>query len=344
MQDAVVTAPYTLADALDPDWLTGALAGITGGSRITQVEAVEKFHTVATKQRFRVEWADGSADLCLKAFLDAEGAPSSSPTRVHEHRFYQSVASELDVRIPECVNAIVDEKENHGITIMRDLVADGARFGSALESVSPDQAAKALEQLARLHAKPRILDDRPWIKRTLSELASWNIVSPEKLQELLDGPRGRNLQTATRDANRLIEGLNTLAARCESLPSTAVHGDAHAGNIFWTPDGPGLIDWQMIQRGHWALDVAYQVCAVLPADVAAAHEFALVDHYLDVTRGLGAEVPDRETAHDQYRAANIYGYYLWAVTTRVDRPIIEEFVDRLGKAVERNDSYAVVGM
>ena len=342
--DGDLTVPFTLEEALDPRWLTRALAPLTGGAAITDVSVVETLRTVATKTRFQVAWADGCADLCLKGFLDMAGGRVGGKQALSEHRFYRQVAPALGLRIPSAVAIVIDEEAGQGITIMRDLVAQGARFGSALDPVTPDEAAKTLEELARLHAHMHMLDALPWVGRTVSELASWNIVTPERLQLLLEGPRGRNLSARTREAAKLIDGLNSLAALTEALPSTLVHGDCHAGNIFWTADGPGLIDWQVVQRGHWALDVAYQLCAVLPVDLAAAHEMHLLDHYLGAARVRGNDVPDRDAAHRQYRAGIIYGYYLWAITTRVDPAITETFVDRLGQAVERNGSYSAVGI
>ena len=56
--------------------------------------------------------------------------------------------------------------------------------------------------------------------------------------------------------------------KSEARPQFLVHGDAHAGNIFRTDRGSGLIDWQVLQRGTWAIDVAYHLCAVLPVDLA----------------------------------------------------------------------------
>src|SRR5262249_33277115 len=111
------------------------------------------------------------------------------------------------------------------------------------------------------------------------------------------------------------------------------------------PDhAPGLIDWQVVQRGAWALDVAYHVGAVLTVDNRAAHERDLLAHYLGVARALGAPVPDDPTAWGQYRDALVYGYYMWAITQRVERPVIEEFVHRLGSAVEAHDSLHRVGV
>jgi aminoglycoside phosphotransferase (APT) family kinase protein len=123
-----------------------------------------------------------------------------------------------------------------------------------------------------------------------------------------------------------------------------VHGDSHAGNIFQTQQGPGLIDWQLLQRGGWAFDVAYHIAAVLPIEVAEREERALLGHYLLTAGGLGCELPDAEEAWLQYREALIYGYYLWAITRRVDPPIINLFVNRLGSALARHESYKLLNL
>jgi aminoglycoside phosphotransferase (APT) family kinase protein len=170
-------------------------------------------------------------------------------------------------------------------------------------------------------------------------------VTLDQLQGLLDGPRGQGLDPATRSAGRLGAAMRALAARDAARPQFLVHGDAHAGNIFRTADGKtGLIDWQLLQRGGWALDVAYHLNAVLPTDVAERGERRLLGHYLELMRGHGCDVPGAEEAWRQYREAAIYGYYLWAITRRVDPPIIEMFTGRLGRAVERLESHALLGV
>ena len=62
---------------------------------------------------------------------------------------YNKIARKISVRVPTCVNAPVDE--GFGVVVMRDLIADGARFCTALEPFDADRAAASLEQLARLH-------------------------------------------------------------------------------------------------------------------------------------------------------------------------------------------------
>jgi aminoglycoside phosphotransferase (APT) family kinase protein len=127
----------------------------------------------------------------------------------------------------------------------------------------------------------------------------------------------------------------------KDAPSCLVHGDAHAGNLYLTADGrPGLVDWQLLNRGHWALDVAYHIGAVLTVADRERAERDLVRHYLDRLRSYGAAAPSWEEAWRDYRRALVYGYYLWSITRRVAEPITCEFATRLGLAVAANDSFA----
>jgi hypothetical protein len=337
--------PRTAERALDPEWLGQALASLTGGAPIEAVEQVEYIRTVATKIRFTARWGGETHAFCIKGLLDVdEMTARGGPTMLLEADFYGKVAATVDVRVPTCVAAVVDRANPAGVILMRDVIAEGGTFCSALDAFTPDQAAASLEQLAHLHVGKAILDDAPWIGRRVASLANANYVTPEKLQELLDGPRGDSLPARTKNAATLKEAMKALAALDETTPDFLLHGDAHAGNIFRNAGGTGVIDWQLLQRGGWALDVAYHVCAVLPVEVAEAEERRLLGTYLQFMRGLGAEMPDAEEAWRQYRLAAVYGYYLWSITQRVDPAITLIFNARLGASVTRHDSYGLLGL
>ncbi|MET0179979.1 MAG: aminoglycoside phosphotransferase family protein [Novosphingobium sp.] len=345
--DCFSKVPATLDEALDPRWLSRALAGWSGSATVEAVECVEVLRTVATKARFtaRFSHAPDSMAFCLKGLLDVdEVSAKGGSTCVRESDFYDLIAPHVAVRVPTRVATVIDRERQQSILIMRDLVADGAAFGTALEPLSADDAAASLDQIARLHAGSALLDQAPWITRRIAALADSRYVTTEQLQAMLDGPRGEGLPNGVRNAERLVAGLRALAERDGQRPQSLVHGDAHAGNIFRTTDGPGLIDWQLLQRGGWALDVAYHIAAVLDVDVAEREERALLDHYLETAQALGCAVPDRDEAWRQYRESLLYGYYLWAITRRVDPPIITLFVQRLGSAVARHDSHRLVGL
>jgi aminoglycoside phosphotransferase (APT) family kinase protein len=343
--NSALPAPRTLDGAMDPAWLSKALAPITGGATITSVEVGEVLRTMATKVRFRVTWAGGEASLCLKAFLDVDaGSAGGSSSTITEADFYTELAPALNVRVPKCVATVIDRPGAHGFIIMRDLVVDGARFCSALEPLVADQAAASLDQLARLHGGADLAARTPWLAHRISDLAHGGFMSQAALQGLLDDPRGVTLDPAVRDAGRLLAGVKALAARDAALPASLVHGDCHAGNLYETADGPGLIDWQLLQRGGWALDVAYHIATVLPVKVAEAEEWRLLKDYLERARSYGAPVPDFEEARAQYRAATVWGYFLWGITRRVQREIINAFVERLGASVARHDSFRLLGV
>ena len=345
------TLPKTLAAATDPAWLTTALAEVTGGATVTGVDIVEVQRTMATKVRFVAHW-DGSGKheagqgaFCLKAFLDMEAASSGAGTvGMTECDFYAEIAPKLTVRVPTPVATLVDRPGKHGVLIMRDLVAAGARFCTALEPLTADQAAASLDQLARLHAGHALLDRLPWLGHQVSVFAQGNFIAEPSLQELLDGPRGEGLDADTRSAGRLLSGLKALAEHDRSQPATLVHGDCHGGNLFHTADGFGLIDWQLLQRGNWALDVAYHIAAVLPIAVAEHEERRLFEEYLARARHHGSETPAFDAAWEQYARASVWGYFLWAITRRVDPAIINIFVNRLGSAVSRHQAYRRLGL
>ncbi len=343
-----VEVPRKLEQALDPRWLTQALAPVTGGAPIKSVQTVEVIRTVATKVRFTVAFdgaRDGKEAFCLKGLLDVDDAMAKGgAVTVIESDFYGKLAAQLPVRVPECVARVIDREAQIAVFIMRDLIAQGSYFCSALEPFTPDQAAQSLEQLAQLHTGAVKLDDYPWIGRRVAQFARGEIIPQAALQQLLDGPRGETLPARTKDAGLLMQALKALAVQDERQPGVLVHGDSHAGNIFRTQEGPGLIDWQVLQRGGWALDVPYHIAAVLPVDVAVANERALLKHYLDTVRRLGGAVPTDDEAWMLYRTSVVYGYYLWAITRRVDPAITHVFNARLGASVTRHESYRLLGV
>lgn len=342
-----VRVPATLEEALDPLWLGGALAGVSGGKAVVGIEQTEVIRTVATKVRFAVAF-EGDAQkrhFCLKGLLDVDEATArGGPTCVLEADFYGKVAPVIDVRVPEAVATVIDREAQQAVTIMRDLIVDGATFCSALDPFTADDALRSLEQLSLLHAKSAFLEGADWIRPRAAELARMTFITPEILQDLLDGPRGDDLSGEVRNAARLIAAVKALAERDQARPQFMIHGDAHAGNIFRTPEGLGLIDWQLLQRGGWALDVAYHLNAVLPTAIAEAEERRLLTEYLGMMRSRGMAMPDADQAWLQYREAVAYGFYLWAITRRVDPSITIQFTDRLGKAVMRHDSFALLGV
>jgi hypothetical protein len=340
--------PTSLDEALNPDWLTRALAVESGGRRVTDAELVARIQDNPRKPliaRFKARYEDGgSAAFCLKVpeSVTSAGAKHAS---VREAQFFLQVAPKIAVRTPPVVFAAIDEAQSVGLLLMRDMVEEGARFCSALEPFDVDRCSRILEQLARLHCAQQVLgpiEQLTWTSRQIEYLSTLMAVEP--LQKLLDDPRSDDLPAGVCDAARLVDAVGALARVDAAQPTCLIHGDCHAGNIFETPEGLGLMDWQLLQQGGWAIDLAYHIGSVLPVAVAEREERALLNHYLDVGRGLGATLPDHETAWLQYRQSFVYGLFLWSITMVVEAPIIKVFMDRLGSGAHRHDTYRLLGV
>ena len=320
------------------------------GAEVHGVEVVEILATQATKVRLKLAVEGGGADvptaICIKGVLTDTGAlPSAS---IVETLFYREAAELLPVRVPECIYASLNADNSRGVIVMRDVIAAGGTFCTALDPFTPEQAVDGLDQLARLHvASPTgsAAFGFPWAHSFLDRISIQPIIPQDALQALLDGPRGENLNPAVRDAARLQKGLEALAADVRAGPLCLVHGDAHAGNVYRDAEGAlGLVDWQILQKGSWAMDVAYHLAAVLTPEDRRTHERDLLAEYCARQKALGGPDISADEAWRSYRVAMVYGYYLWAITRKVEPEIIDTFVYRLGTAVDDLQSFELLGV
>jgi hypothetical protein len=346
-------APTVTAEVMSPEWLTEALSIRYPATVVRSVDIVEVRGPVATKARFAVDYEtapdEAPLKMCAKGFFGSDRLELlvASGVAEREARFYMEVAPHTTVRVPRLDYGGVDG--GHGVIITEDLVDSGCTFLGALVHRTVDQTRETIDQLARLHApfwNGAGLELFPWLKREFHKLAAKPYLPLDQQQALMDDPRKEGVPEDVLSARRLFDGMAALSKLTEPLPDCVVHGDFHAGNLYIDAAGrPGVLDWQIIQRAHWALDVSYHIGSVLTTEDREAAEQDLLRHYLDRLRAHGVEPPSWDEAWVQYRVHMIYGYYQWAVT-RFVRPveITHEFFRRLGKAVHSLDSFGLLGV
>ena len=349
MSSSFDPAPTNLAEVVDPGWLTTMLSARWPDAKVRGVTVVETLVTQATKVRLSLEVDGGDpglpANICIKGILTRTQVPSTAS--VVETLFYRDCASLLPVRVPRCIHAGLNSAGDNGVIVMQDVIEAGATFLSALTPFTPEETRQSLEQLALLHVQGwqgQPLFDRPWVPHFLDSISRTPIMPINRLQAMLDGPKGKALPPSVKDAARLQRGLEALAAQVRAQPACLVHGDAHAGNIYRDASGYGLVDWQILQKGEWAQDVAYHIAAVLSPEDRRGHERALLDHYRQRLQALGGPALAADAAWTRYRAAMVYGFFLWTITQKVEPAITNEFTRRLGWATADLDSYALLGV
>ena len=349
--DPAFRVPETLEEAMSPGWLTAALGQRFPGIKVTSVARGPIVARVSTNARFRITCEDVMpeglpSDLCIKGYFTdcTEYAALSRAAGEPEALFYRELAGPAGVRTLRAVYADVDPVSHHGVVISEDVAQEGALFLDGLSIFSPDQAALSLEQYAVLHG-------RTWEGRNLSNpLLSPHVEATLRARGLpeirgnFDGPVGAQVPAEVRDAERLVSVVGLLPLLLSSAkPRCLLHGDAHIGNLYLDGAGrPCLVDWQLVQRGPWYLDVGYHIACAVGVEDRRRTERDLLTNYLDRLRVEGGEPPAWDEAWRSIRVGMIYGFFLWAITLKVAPPIRTAMLTRLGTAVADHDAYAAI--
>ncbi len=342
-----IDIPELLEQALDPQWLTQALTDVSQGATVTAVNVVAIDDRVASNVRISVDYDDASdapRQFCLKGMLGEDENLRKYPVQYKEAMFYREIAPHIGMRVPQCPLILIDDESHQALIIMEDLIASGATFNTGHKLFNIDDILISLDQLARLHAASDRLADNPWIVPGTDLMTDTTMRPASWLDEKMADGRGGELPRDVFYGDHLVKGMQALVDRCSRSPQTLLHGDTHIANTYTTAEGPGFADWQLIKRGLWAMDIGYHINTVLPTAVAAAEEQALISHYLDCLERHGGKRPDPETIADDYACSLIYGFYLWAITQFVERPIIHQNYQSLGNALLRHDSFARLGL
>lgn len=342
--------PETLAETLTPSWLTSALR-----TRFPEVEVHEVIpgpvvSRVSCNARFTITYTGAPVDelprdLCVKGYFSDMGDGEASAAGMSEALFYGSLAAATGVRTLPPVYAGIHPETRGSIVITEDVVERGASFLDPLSTFSPDQAAESLEQFATLHAatwmEPAV-EGHQWLTPSLRHILG-NRGLPE-IRGNFEGPIGAGVPESVREGQRLIDAYTVVVGHTETAsPWSVVHGDAHVGNLYLDATGrPCLVDWQLVQRGPWYLDVGYHIGSTMPAEVRRGVERDLLRHYLDRLAAGGVARPDEDEAWCLIRYGIVHGFYLWAITLRVAPPITTELLTRLGSAVEDHEALTSV--
>lgn len=303
-------------EGVTPDWLTAVLRG---AGRVRDAEVVG-FTTepVGTGQmgdsvRYRLEWSapepDAPDSVVVKfASADERSRATGIAMRTYEVevRFYQQLAHRVHARTPRCDYADVDTATGACTLVLEDLAP--AEQGDQITGCSPDQAAIALLELAKLHAPlwdDAELESLPWLHRTSLDSVE---IGAQLLPVLFTG-------FVERYGDRLDDDVLTLGERfaprvrdylaAQHRPWTVQHGDYRLDNLLFGTAAGGdplaVVDWQTVVHGPGLADVSYFLGAGLRPEARRSHEHDLVREYHAALRGLGVDGYDWATCWADYR-------------------------------------------
>jgi len=297
MRELTTALPRDPAE-LTPEWLTLALresGAIGAGHTITSVEAErlgEGVGFIGVVARLRLGYAgDGPLrSVIAKMPSSEEGARmigNMYGLYEREVHFYRDVASRVGVATPRAYHAAWDADAGQSLILLEDLSPTGS-LGDQVGGCPLEHAQLAIANLAQFHATwndATKLSTIPW----LQDGAELVRTSMTQAYEASQGPFldlfGGRLDPTVR---AIVPGLNERVMRMidelvvdERL--TAAHGDYRLDNLFFGgPDAPyqvAVIDWQSINRGWGAYDLAYFLSGSFPAEQRRAYESELLRTY-----------------------------------------------------------------
>ncbi len=285
---------------LSPEWLTVHLAdaGLLGGSQVAHFN-VEPVGTGQMGDSFRIHLetdppGDTAPPSIVGKFTAADeqsrATGVSMRTAEVEVRFYQQVAPTLAARIPACHFADVDPTTARFVLLLEDLAP--CRVGDQMAGCTVDEAALALEELAKVHA-PRwadpALERLEWLnRRDALVLDTLSAVFPALYAGFVDRYGERISDRVRRVGDGFFPRIGDYLHH-RAGPATVQHADFRVDNLLFDPPGSpvAIVDWQTVTWGPGSADVAYFLGASLAVDVRRANERALVRHYLEAATAWG---------------------------------------------------------
>jgi hypothetical protein len=277
-------------DKLSVEFLTRVLAPDQRG-QVTAVSATSMSRgRMADSVRLRLSWrprGSGPATVVVKVGSSSPATRrTAAMTRAYEVEagFYNDLAPILSVNTPTCYFAGHQADPDDYLLVLEDLAELALVAGDQIAGCSVDEAAGALEELARLHAEAMAVRSGalPWLRTSSMHGADARL---GRLVSTL-GPRFLERYGGRMDSAvvNLIDQFVPRAARYgvdATGPITVLHGDFRSDNLLFGGGRVAVVDWQTVSRGPAIADVSYFLGGSLQPDDRRRAEHTLLRHYHD---------------------------------------------------------------
>jgi hypothetical protein len=312
-------------EAVTTPWLSSALCADTPGAQITDVEITGGSDGTSSRRAIRVGYNPVGTDAGLPSRVFTKTSTAFSTRMLlgvtgiteGEALFFNELRPEVELRSPHAFYAACDPLSCRSIVVLDDLAHAGWSFPDPMDNVITERdAIDMVEQMAIYHAafwdgraQPAALArlQTPLaIQRRLNRAALFprrTRIGLERAQHLVPDSVWRRRDELWPAVMRSLQ----LSLRG---PQTLLHQDVHIGNWLRDPDGRmGLYDWQILGRGHWAIDVSYALIVGLEAADRRAWEHDLLARYVTALGEHGvADPPSAALAFEEYRRHPMHAY------------------------------------
>jgi hypothetical protein len=321
------TMALETVDAITPEWTTAILEknGIAATVGQVTTEAVGTGQ-MGSCYRLFIAYDAGHGPDRLIVKLPATDPQSRAAGQLGyrcETTFYREVANRVQVQIPQCYFAAMNERGDGFTLVLEDLAP--AQQGDQIAGCSIDQARAAAVNVAGLHAptwNDSSLRELDWLIPDLT--ANAEVAAPFLVgatEQFLDRYAVTRDTAATlhRFADRFVDWAT---ARPE--PFALLHSDYRLDNLlFAQSDAPRpvvAVDWQVLMVGSPLRDVAFLVATGLSTENRRAGEKGIIDAYHRRLIELGVDGYSAERCWKDYRYGLFQGPFITVLGAFVAQP------------------------
>ncbi|MDY7103765.1 MAG: phosphotransferase [Actinomycetota bacterium] len=333
---AVLTRPplVTDPDLVTAEWLTHVLRHDGAIDASTEVDAfvAEDIGTgqVGANVRYRLGYAGNPGPgsvVCKFSSRDPVSAAGGIATLTYETEvaFYRDLADRVAVSRPHCHWADIESGTADVVLVLEDLAP--ATQADQIVGCTVEQAALAVDEAAALHATcwdDPALTELAWLDRR-TQLDLPTVLPPmwkafvERYESTLDA-------VTLEEGRRLVASVDAAAANRPGM-RTAVHGDFRLDNMLFASAEGGrpitVVDWQTVQLGAGASDVAYFLGSAFAPEVRRDNEEDLVRRYHAALTARGVTGYSFDECFEDYRrsahACMIMAVFASMLVGRTDR-------------------------
>lgn len=230
-----------------------------------------------------------------------------------EVRFYSGLSATLPTGVPRCYGSGFDPWTGRFVLVLEDLAARDTKFPDTTQPFDVDEARSVVEALARVHSKyfGQLPDKRGgdgplgWLWENSRYPSAPLAGSVMKLSQRRMAERSA---IPVEKGAFIVENYASVMRTIDRAPHTVLHGDTHPGNMYFCDGQAGLLDWQMVRRGHPMRDIAYALIFGLTTDDRRSHQRELLDDYRSAFAAGGGPLLGHDDIWPRYRQAAAYAY------------------------------------
>ncbi len=289
---------------INPDRLTGLTSTPVGAGQMADT--------------YRIEYSvDGEVrqSLVLKLTPDNDRSVAIGQSEKNYQRevgFYRVFADRLGVRTPRCLHAEVDDDGIEFALLLEDL--SPCRPGDQLAGCSLEEAEMVVRELAKLHGPmwgDPLLESYEWLPGPRVLTPELNAVRPAAFDTFCERFDGLIEAEILEVGRKLFSSGRFFDVQHECV-GTIQHGDFRPDNLIFEVVGGkeavAVVDWQTVQRGPGALDLAFFLGAALAPEDRRASEKSLIEIYHQDLLSYGVPDYSLDDCRRDYATFALYQY------------------------------------